>query len=1425
MCISGLLHLFLFLAGIFKSKCQDHHTIDKECPIFEFDGSLPPGWTPSGEAFSRQPVFMKEISGLPANSWLLDSSRLEPHFPCDRDLPATRHDIKGTLTSPEFLIRHVNINFLIAGGCNSSKERVELWIGNTTVATATADCTVGMTEKHWHLQQGYHNKNASIRLVDDDVTSPWGYISLGRVTFEKRCEDLPPCLNDQPHCRGKTEASGGLVCHCPTDSRADAVASSVCGTNSSCLIPGGACQSYCSSNVTACTCSKCECVSGYLYNATSHSCSDVDECAMNSGGCQYACVNTDGGYHCACADGYEVSGDGKTCGDKDECKVNKGGCQNAECVNSQGSFDCMCHNGWVHSPDNRLLCVDRDECAEDTSARLCGDTQVCINTEGSYKCGCRPGFLLLSDQRKCIDQDECADANGGCAHDCHNTQGSFSCSCRSGFALASDKRACRDIDECKTNNGGCSQRCLNTNGSRACACDAGYDLEADGVTCVDIDECKKGAKCQYSCTNTNGSFYCSCRHGYALQADNTTCADINECVTSNGNCSHTCVNWEGGFNCTCAEGYALTYGGYECVDIDECSSKPCDHTCRNTNGSFVCSCREGFRLLSDNTTCRDIDECEELKKTSLSCGQRCLNFPGGYNCTCNSGFILIPDNRTCNDTDECLDSNTCQQTCTNLPGSYRCSCYKGYELDLDGKTCSDKDECKTGSNCSQLCTNTAGGYQCSCHHGYVLSANQHACVDVDECARVHGCQDSCLNSPGSYKCACSDGKLLAMDGKSCKEMVPVTKAIDEAQKDIEASENTEQLTFITKSLLDVLQDQQNMTTKEVEDTVSVMDNITHKLTSHVPESAQVIKNLVTNFVGIMIHVLAPEKVELMKTDKGVMYTVPQKVEEMMEVAYSRVRNDSKSELSVDITGDVLDVKLTVTTQSAFHGYHYHVNSTGNGLTVPRSVVDGMSDSDYICISVVVFKTLGDVEPSDKEPQPSNKLTLRSDIINLQLINVNKSKLSNLKEPIQLRFSNSMPFLSGTPLCGFIDETAAAMKTGDLWSVAGCKVASTSANHTVCECSHLTSYGLLMDVHGIYDDLSDAEKDALKYISLVGCIISIVFCGLAILAFTLAMNRPMERKGRVETYVLHVNLVTAIGISQICFIIGTFTVGADLITCRVVSICTHYFLSASFSWMLVEGINVYNKIVKVFSTRKYSKYYFTLGWGLPVILVTVTAAVAFDKYGPGKICWLSQDIIWVFAAPVLAVIVANSFVLMSIIYVLVRKTINIKAGPNKNDETTKVRRSVKVSVVLLPLLGITWVFGFLAVDKNLIAFHFIFAIVNSLQGLFIFIAHCWINDSVKSALLDKLPSIPLKTKYNIKKLRGGSGTSQQNTMDTSANFDTVNNSVTAPVHITMSTVQLLNFGRAAKEKRTSARSSDTEIHGIDNAIPGTAYDEL
>ncbi|XP_027057086.1 uncharacterized protein LOC113683993 [Pocillopora damicornis] len=45
---------------------------------------------------------------------------------------------------------------------------------------------------------------------------------------------------------------------------------------------------------------------------------------------------------------------------------------------------------------------------------------------------------------------------------------------------------------------------------------------------------------------------------------------------------------------------------------------------------------------------------------------------------------------------------------------------------------------------------------------------------------------------------------------------------------------------------------------------------------------------------------------------------------------------------------------------------------------------------------------------------------------------------------------------------------------------------------------------------------------------------------------------------------------------------------------------------------------------------------------------------------------------------------------------------------------KIKLGIKCSIVLLPLLGITWVFGVLAFDQATVVFLYLFAIFNSLQ---------------------------------------------------------------------------------------------------------------
>lgn len=60
-----------------------------------------------------------------------------------------------------------------------------------------------------------------------------------------------------------------------------------------------------------------------------------------------------------------------------------------------------------------------------------------------------------------------------------------------------------------------------------------------------------------------------------------------------------------------------------------------------------------------------------------------------------------------------------------------------------------------------------------------------------------------------------------------------------------------------------------------------------------------------------------------------------------------------------------------------------------------------------------------------------------------------------------------------------------------------------------------------------------------------------------------------------------------------------------------------------------------------------------------------------------------------------------------------------------------RTWTKGAAVLIVLLGLTWSFGLLYINKHTLIFAYLFTIFNSLQGVFIFVFHCLTNEKVKS----------------------------------------------------------------------------------------------
>ncbi|XP_069789669.1 adhesion G-protein coupled receptor D1-like [Narcine bancroftii] len=311
-------------------------------------------------------------------------------------------------------------------------------------------------------------------------------------------------------------------------------------------------------------------------------------------------------------------------------------------------------------------------------------------------------------------------------------------------------------------------------------------------------------------------------------------------------------------------------------------------------------------------------------------------------------------------------------------------------------------------------------------------------------------------------------------------------------------------------------------------------------------------------------------------------------------------------------------------------------------------------------------------------------------------------------------------------CAFLDFSSGK----GVWSNKGCIRIRGNGSHSVCLCNHLTNFAILMQVVPL--ELGRGHRLVLSAITYVGCSISVVCLTVTLITFALLSSVSTIRNQR---YHIHANLSFAILSAQVLLLIS-FRFLPGTLPCKILAILLHFFFLSAFSWMLVEGLHLYNMVVKVFGSEESKHtYYYGIGWGSPLVICVVSVTSALDSYGSADNCWLSLErgAIWAFVAPALFVILVNIGILVAVTRIISRiSTDNYKIHGDANAS----KLTVKAVAVLLPILGISWACGVLAVNNYAIVFQYMFAFSNSLQGFFIFLFHCVLNSEVRAALKHK-----------------------------------------------------------------------------------------
>uniref|UniRef100_A0A8C2DRL5 CD97 antigen-like n=1 Tax=Cyprinus carpio TaxID=7962 RepID=A0A8C2DRL5_CYPCA len=315
--------------------------------------------------------------------------------------------------------------------------------------------------------------------------------------------------------------------------------------------------------------------------------------------------------------------------------------------------------------------------------------------------------------------------------------------------------------------------------------------------------------------------------------------------------------------------------------------------------------------------------------------------------------------------------------------------------------------------------------------------------------------------------------------------------------------------------------------------------------------------------------------------------------------------------------------------------------------------------------------------------------------------VSNAETKQLSEPVMLVFTHEEERAESEGVgysCVYWNEVEGA------WSGRGCERAWSNSTHTACSCSHLSSFAVLMALYPVQDSFD------LVLITRVGLALSLVCLFLCILTFKLCRSIQGTRTS------IHLHLSISLFIADLVFLCGISSTH-NQVACGIVAGLLHFFFLSAFCWMLLEGVQLYRMVVMVFHTTLKHLYMYLVGYGVPLVIVIISAIAFPAGYGTKRH----------FFAPVGIVVILNGFVFVITVWKLARKFSSL--SPDLSS-LKQIRSFTVTAVAQLCVLGGTWIFGFfLFQEKGTEVMLYLFIILNSLQGALIFIMHCLLSRPV------------------------------------------------------------------------------------------------
>ncbi|XP_071114229.1 adhesion G protein-coupled receptor B1-like [Haliotis cracherodii] len=467
-------------------------------------------------------------------------------------------------------------------------------------------------------------------------------------------------------------------------------------------------------------------------------------------------------------------------------------------------------------------------------------------------------------------------------------------------------------------------------------------------------------------------------------------------------------------------------------------------------------------------------------------------------------------------------------------------------------------------------------------------------------------------------------------------------------------------------------------------------------------ATQTFINVIDNILSV--NTSQPAWKQLQRTDEKKMSSLMKSVTSFgLAAAKSQAVNKP---LSVNSSTLVMEV-ANITRQDIIFPF-VNLEEIGDSLKLPK---ENFRASEKITYVAAYYRTMTEfLPPNNSRGDVANDKNVNSRILALA-VEIDGDDFSDLNMNVSLNF-HIVETNYSEPACGYWDFDKGS------WLTDGCTSTEVNESFTRCDCNHLTNFAILMSPGRT---VPEEDLNVLKIISIVGCSLSILGCVVTVLTHVCLWSYVRSSKS-----VILMNLCVALTCAYSVFLAGVERT-ENKAACTAVAAMLHYFFLAAFSLMFAQGVDIAVQVVHVFREPSKLKIVLPLAWGVPAVIVGITLGVTrLEGYGNDQFCWLTvtDGVLYAFVGPVLFVVLANSVIIIIILRALCSTKLMVTKRRRERATTT-----VRSLCVLMPVLGVAWVCGVLAINNYTVIFQYLFASFNSLQGFLIFIMHCLFNRAI------------------------------------------------------------------------------------------------